>query len=68
MAGWSTCGKRGDVAPGATGDLTIVDFGAAGTNPGESGVLLLLNAGRGDTRGGALKGKEGLQIQVAGGP
>ena len=58
----------GDVAPGATADLTIVDFGASGTNPGESGVLLLLNAGRGDTRGGALKGKDALQIQVTGGP
>ena len=58
----------GDVAPGATADLAIVDFGSAGTNPSETGVLLLLNAGRGDTRGGALKGRDALQIQVTGGP
>ncbi len=58
----------GDVAPHATSALTIVDFGTAGTNPGEAGVLLLLNAGRVDTRGGALKGKDALQIRVSGGP
>jgi hypothetical protein len=58
----------GDIAPHATADLTIADFGTTGTNPSETGVLLLLNAGRGDTRGGSPKGRDALQIQVSGGP
>ncbi len=58
----------GDIAPFATADLTIADFGSAGTNPGETGVLLVLDAGRGDTRGGSPKGRDALQIQVSGAP
>jgi hypothetical protein len=58
----------GDIGPHATADLAIADFGATGTNPGESGVLLLLNASRGDTRGGSPRGRDALQIQVAGAP
>lgn len=58
----------GDVAPHATADLTIADFGSAGTNPSETGVLLLLDASRGDIRGGSPKGHDALQIQVTGAP
>ncbi len=58
----------GDIARSATGDLSIVDFGTVDTNPGESGVLLILNASRGTIRGGSPKGNDALQIQVTGGP
>jgi subtilisin family serine protease len=58
----------GDIDPFATADLTIADFGSAGTNPGETGVLLVLDAGRGDTRGGSPRGRDALQIQVSGAP
>ena len=58
----------GDIGPHGTIDLTIADFGTVDTNPGESGVLLILNADRGGARGGSPKGNDALQIQVAGAP
>ncbi len=58
----------GDVARLGTTDLSIVDFGTVDTNPGESGVLLILNADRGGARGGSPKGNDALQVQVAGAP
>ncbi|MEA2537932.1 MAG: hypothetical protein QOF11_2166 [Chloroflexota bacterium] len=58
----------GDIGPHGTIDLTIADFGTTDTNPGESGVLLILNADRGGARGGSPKGNDAAQIQVAGGP
>ena len=57
-----------DLAPHATADLTIADFGTVGTNPSETGVLLINNATRGDTRGGSPKGWDALRIDVAGAP
>jgi subtilisin family serine protease len=58
----------GDIGPHGTIGLTIADFGTVDTNPGESGVLLILNADRGGARGGSPKGNDALQIQVAGAP
>ena len=58
----------GDIARFGSADLSIVDFGTVDTNPSESGVLLVLNASRGDIRGGSPKGNDALQIQVAGAP
>ena len=58
----------GDIARSGSADLSIVDFGTVDTNPSESGVLLVLNASRGGIRGGAPKGNDALQIQVAGAP
>jgi len=57
-----------DIAPHHSVATTIVDFGATGTNPSETGVLMVLNASRGDVRGGAPRGRETLQIGVTGGP
>ena len=57
-----------DIAPHTTADLTIADFGTVGTNPSETGVLLIDNATRGDTRGGSPKGWDALRIDVAGAP
>jgi minor extracellular serine protease Vpr len=54
----------GDIAPFSSAPLTVLDFGPSGTNPGEKGVMLVLNASRGDTRGGAPKGNEELSIRV----
>ena len=38
-----------------SGDLTVYDFGRAGTNPSESGVLLITTASDGDAWSGARK-------------
>ncbi len=45
-----------DIAPFGTQALTVVDFGAAGTNPSESGLLLLV--------GPAAEGSEAIQLPV----
>ena len=57
-----------DLAAYSSVPTTILDFGTVGTNPSETGILLLLNAGRGSTRGGAPRGHESLQIGVSSGP
>ena len=59
-AGYSS----GDIAPFSSEKLTVVDFGAAATNPSETGLLLVLDANRGDFRGGAPKGNEALLLRV----
>lgn len=56
-------GLTNDLASGASGSLTVYDTGAAG-NPSEKGVLLFLDADRGNVRGGAPIGNEALPIQV----
>ena len=66
----------GDVPVGASVTLNVVDFGAAGTNPGELGVLLLGDGSRLDDDGvttfktGAPQSREAIKIRVqaAGGP
>jgi len=56
-------GLVNDIPSGGTGTLTIVDVG--GTNPTETGVLLILDASRsGGIRGGAPFGNEATAITV----
>lgn len=58
-------GLINDIPSGGTETLTVVDFGAEGTNPTESGVLLFLDAARsGGVRSGAPEGNEALAITV----
>ncbi|HYN47763.1 MAG TPA: S8 family serine peptidase [Candidatus Nanopelagicales bacterium] len=54
----------GDIAPFSSAKLTVVDFGAANTNPSETGVLLVLDAARGEIRGGAPRNNEALVVRV----
>jgi hypothetical protein len=54
----------GDIAPFASEKLTVVDFGAVDTNPSETGLLLVLDAGRGAFRGGAPDRNEALLVRV----
>jgi subtilisin family serine protease len=58
-------GSVSDIAPGDTETLTITDAGADGTNPSESGVLLVLDAARSGFRGGSPAGNDALLITVA---
>jgi len=58
-------GSVNDIAPGAVEPLTVTDIGAAGTNPSESGVLLVLDAARSGFRGGSPPGNDALLITVA---
>jgi len=53
-----------DIDPGSTSDLDIEDNGTVGTNPSETGLLLVLNADRGAYFGGAPKGNEAMQIPL----
>ncbi|MDQ2964888.1 MAG: hypothetical protein M3R57_03470, partial [Chloroflexota bacterium] len=56
-----------DIAPGASTTMSVVDFGAAGTNPTEQGLLLVNDASRFGWRGGAPLKKEALLIRVGSG-
>jgi subtilisin family serine protease len=58
-------GSVNDIAPGAVETLTVTDAGAAGANPTESGVLLVLDAARSGFRGGSPAGNDALLITVA---
>ncbi|MGZ8474874.1 MAG: S8 family serine peptidase [Candidatus Limnocylindria bacterium] len=42
----------GDIAPNGSTTMTVHDFGSAGTNPSETGIMLVLDA----ARGGGVKG------------
>jgi hypothetical protein len=53
-----------DVPVDASRDISVVDFGELGTNPGELGVLLLLDAARDGYRGGAPIGNEALTLTI----
>jgi hypothetical protein len=58
-------GLVNDIPFGATETLTVLDFGPEGTNPTETGVLLLLDAARGGgIRGGAPADNEAIAITV----
>jgi len=50
--------------PVQTTDLDVQDFGTVGTNPSETGLLLILNGDRFDYSGGAPKGNESMQIPL----
>ena len=55
----------GDVPAGMTAmNLTIVDWGVAGTNPGETGLLLVTTGERGSISSGAPRDKETSTILV----
>lgn len=58
-------GTVADIAPLATGTLTVTDAGATGANPSESGVLLVLDANRSGFRGGSPAGNDSLLITVS---
>jgi hypothetical protein len=58
-------GSVEDIPPGQTGTLTVLDFGPEGTNPSETGLLLLLDASREEgIRGGAPANNEAITITV----
>jgi hypothetical protein len=44
--------------------MTVHDFGPAGTNPSETGLMLVLDGSRGATRGGAPAANEVKLITV----
>jgi minor extracellular serine protease Vpr len=55
-----------DLAGGAVERLEVVDAGAAGTNPGELGLLVMTNGDRGPgNRGGATRKSEALVLPAA---
>jgi hypothetical protein len=54
----------GDIAPFSSASLNVVDYGSVGTNPSETGVMLVLDAARGSAHGGAPLGNESLLINV----
>lgn len=55
----------GSIASGATEDLTVLDFGATGTNPSETGVLLLYNANfLGGAYSGAPEGNDDFAVTI----
>lgn len=54
----------GDLAPYSNGMLTVLDFGPDGTNPSETGLLLVLDAVRGSAKSGALLGNEAIAVPV----
>jgi minor extracellular serine protease Vpr len=57
-------GTVNDIAPLGIETLTVSDVGAAGANPSESGVLLVLDAARSGFRGGSPAGNDALLINV----
>jgi hypothetical protein len=58
----------GDVAPGGSETLNVMDFGAAGTNPSETGVLLFTDGARFDFKAGAPQENEANALAVVQGP
>jgi len=54
----------GDVAPRTSAALTVADYGPTGTNPSETGLLLVMNADRGTYRGGAPVDRDAIRILV----
>ena len=54
----------GDVPAGGSANLHVLDFGAAGTNPSETGVLLFTDAARSGFRAGAPQSHETIVLRV----
>ena len=55
-----------DLAPGQSGQMSVIDFGTVGTNPGELGLLLITNGDRGEgARGGATEATEAILFEQA---
>ena len=57
-------GLVNDIPYGDTQTMTVLDFGSEGTNPTETGVLLIQDASRGGVRGGAPADNEATAITV----
>ena len=62
----------GDIAAGGTAILNVLDFGTAGTNPGELGVLLFTDGARAGASGvfktGSPQANEAIAIHAVAGP
>jgi hypothetical protein len=58
----------GDVPAGASETLNVQDFGAAGTNPSETGVLLFTDGARAAFKAGAPQEAEAIALTVVQGP
>ena len=57
----------GEIPSGSTEDLEVIDFGPAGTNPSESGVMLLYNANPfGGPYSGAPDGNDDFAVTITG--
>jgi hypothetical protein len=55
----------GAVPAGATEDLEVIDFGPDGTNPSETGVMLLYNANPfGGPYSGAPEGNDDFAVTI----
>jgi hypothetical protein len=54
----------GDIPPFSRAVMDVADFGPAGTNPSETGIMLVANASRGAVRGGAPPKRESLLIRI----
>jgi hypothetical protein len=55
-------GTVADIPALGSGTLTVQDFGADGTNPTETGIMLILDAARSGFRGGSPVGNDTLLI------
>ncbi len=58
----------GDVPAGGSAALNVMDFGAAGTNPSETGVLLFTDGARPDFKAGSPQDNEAIALTVEQGP
>jgi hypothetical protein len=58
----------GDVPAGGSATLNVMDFGAAGTNPSETGVLLFTDSARPTLKAGAPQEAEAIALSVVQGP
>ena len=58
----------GDVPAGGSATLNVMDFGAVGTNPSETGVLLFTDGARAGFRAGAPQDAEAIALSVEQGP
>ena len=58
----------GDVPAGGSATLNVMDFGEAGTNPGETGVLLFTDGARAGFKAGSPQANEAIALTVEQGP
>ena len=52
------------IAPQSVGTLEVIDFGRAGTNPSETGLLLFMTGERDDGISGAPEGREAMTVRI----
>ncbi len=58
----------GDVPAGGSETLNVMDFGADGTNPSETGVLLFTDGARANFKAGSPQDAEAIALNVVQGP